>query len=248
MSTIELEKQTQEIDTPEGIMNFLQKRNGQFTKNYKSRYSVTELVGCQRKSAYKQLGIPQEELLADTTLESMWATVRGDFLHNMTYAYKWREMDMEYYVPLDNGKIATLAGRLDMYDWKTKTIIDLKTTKDVYSQAQEGTIPKKEDILQIQCYGTIFSSVIPVQELVLVYADLNDMIAFRIVNEDKTWWLKERILELENSISLKEPPSRQVSKLCHFCKYESECNPFTEEIVEIPNLLKNSTIRRNDHV
>ena len=57
-----------------------------------------------------------------------------------------------------------------------------------------------------------------------------------------------KILELENSISLKEPPSRQVSKLCHFCKYESECNPFTEEIVEIPNLLKNSTIRRNDHV
>ena len=33
MSTIELEKQTQEIDTPKGIMNFLQKRNGQFTKN-----------------------------------------------------------------------------------------------------------------------------------------------------------------------------------------------------------------------
>ena len=103
MSTTTIPKQTQEIDTPEGIMNFLQKRNGQFTKNYKSRYSVTELVGCQRKSAYKQLGIPQEELLADTTLESMWATVRGDFLHNMTYAYKWREMDMEYYVPLDNG-------------------------------------------------------------------------------------------------------------------------------------------------
>ena len=43
MSTIALEKQTEEIDTPEGIMNFLQKRNGQFTKNYKSRYSVTEL-------------------------------------------------------------------------------------------------------------------------------------------------------------------------------------------------------------
>ena len=35
MSNITVPKQTQEIDTPEGIMNFLQKRNGQFTKNYK---------------------------------------------------------------------------------------------------------------------------------------------------------------------------------------------------------------------
>ena len=142
MSNITVPKQTQEIDTPEGIMNFLQKRNGQFTRNYKLRYSVTELVGCQRKSTYKQLGIPQEELLADTTLESMWATVRGDFLHNMTYAYKWREMDMEYYVPLDNGKIATLAGRLDMYDWKTKTIIDLKTTKFVRWQIKARILAK----------------------------------------------------------------------------------------------------------
>ncbi len=91
MSTITKEKipsLTEEIDTPEGIVNFLQKRNGLYSKDYTSRYSVTELVGCQRKSLYKQQEVSQEELLADTTLESMWATVRGDFLHNMTYAYK----------------------------------------------------------------------------------------------------------------------------------------------------------------
>ena len=36
MSNITVPKQTQEIDTPEGIMNFLQKRNGQLDsiKNY----------------------------------------------------------------------------------------------------------------------------------------------------------------------------------------------------------------------
>ena len=81
-----------------------------------------------------------------------------------------------------------------------------------------------------------------------MYADLNDMIAFRIINEDKTWWLKERILELENSINLKQPPTREVSKLCHFCTFENECNPFSNEIVEIPNLLKHSTVGENDHV
>ena len=86
---------------------------------------------------------------------------------------------MDFQIPLGNGKLGTISGRLDMYDWKLKIIIDLKTTKDVYSQAEE-------DILQIQCYGTIFSNVIPIQDLVLVYADLNDMLAFRIANEDKT--------------------------------------------------------------
>ena len=59
---------TEEIDTPEGIVNFLQKKNGLYPKNYASRYSVTELVGCHRKSLYKQLGVSQEELLGDTTL------------------------------------------------------------------------------------------------------------------------------------------------------------------------------------
>ena len=117
---------TEEIDTPQGIVNFLQKRHGVYNFEQKKRYSVTDLVGCQRKSLYKQLGVEQEELMADLTVEGMWSAVRGDFLHNMTYAYKWREMDMEYKVPLKDGTEATVAGRLDMYDWKTKTVIDLK--------------------------------------------------------------------------------------------------------------------------
>src|SRR2546422_5441022 len=118
-------KQMQEIDVPEGIINFLQKRNGMGYKVAKNRYSVTDLVGCQRKSFYKELGVEQEELLEDATVEKMWGTVRGDFLHQMTYAYKWRELDIEHYVPLKDKRIATVVGRLDMYDWKTKTIIDL---------------------------------------------------------------------------------------------------------------------------
>ena len=76
MSTIPVEKVkslTEEINVPEGIVNFLQKRNGLYTKDYTLIYSVTELVGCQRESLYKQQKISQEELLSDTTLESMWA-------------------------------------------------------------------------------------------------------------------------------------------------------------------------------
>lgn len=46
----------------------------------------------------------------------MWNTVRGDLLHQISYAYKWREMDIEYNILLKNDRNATLVGRLDMYD------------------------------------------------------------------------------------------------------------------------------------
>ncbi len=218
----EEKKQFMQIDIPDGITTFLEKKSGIFRNDKTPSYGVTEIIRCLRKSFYEKTSKKRK---SRKSFDNLWPTVRGDLLHQMTTAYNWNELDMDFQIPLGNGKLGTISGRLDMYDWKTKTIIDLKTTKDVYSQAEEGTIPKKEDILQIQCYGTIFSNIIPVQELVLVYADLNDMLAFRIANEDKTWWLKERILELEQAIDDKNPPKQEVSKLCYFCKFFNQCNP-----------------------
>lgn len=247
MSTIPVEKinsLTEEIDAPKGIVNFLQKRNGLYSKDYTSRYSVTELVSCQRKSLYKQQGISREELLSDTTLESMWATVRGDFLHNMTYAYKWREMDIEYYVPLDNGKVATLAGRLDMYDWKTKTIIDLKTTKFVRWQIKQGFLPKLEHILQLQCYDTMFSEYIPVENLNIVYADMSDIVTYKVEKRDLTNWIRTRVQDIEDAKEENTIPNGETSGLCKYCKYQTKCfddgNGLTDKPLSIPSS-KNET-------
>ena len=238
MSTIQKFDQATEVDTPQGIVDFLQKRNGLYSKDYESRYSVTELVGCQRKSVYKQLGASQEELLADSSLESMWATVRGDFLHNMTYAYKWREMDIEHYVPLENGKVATLAGRLDMYDWKTKTIIDLKTTKFVRWQIKQGFLPKPEHILQLQCYDTMFSEYMPVENLNIVYADMSDIVTYKVEKRDLTDWIKTRIQEIESSKEDKKIPDGEVTGLCKFCRYQTRCfedgNGLTDKPLSVP--------------
>jgi CRISPR/Cas system-associated exonuclease Cas4 (RecB family) len=228
----------EEIDTPKGIVNFLEKRNGLSKFNHKSRYSVTELVGCQRKSLYKQQGIPHEELLGDTTLESMWATVRGDFLHNMTYAYKWREMDVEHYVPLKNGKVATLAGRLDMYDWKTKTIIDLKTTKFVRWQIKQGFLPKPEHILQLQCYNTMFSQYMPVENLNIVYADMTDIVTYKVEKRDLTDWINSRIQEIEDAKENNTVLNGETSGLCKYCKYQTKCfdagDGLTDKPLSIP--------------
>lgn len=160
----------EQIDLPGGIINFLQRRNGMISSSIKSRYWVSDIVACQRKIYYKGLGI-EDELLKDATIESMWDTVRGDFLHQMTYAYKWREMDLEHRILLNDGRTAVLVGRLDMYDWRTKTIIDLKTTKLIQWQMKQGFLPKLEHILQVQCYHTIFSQILPIENLSIVYLD-----------------------------------------------------------------------------
>ena len=168
----------------------------------------------------------------------MWATVRGDFLHQMTYAYKWREMDMEYYIPLKNKKIATIAGRLDMYDWKTKTIIDLKTTKFVKWQIKQGFLPKPEHILQVQCYDTMFSQYMPVENLNIVYADMSDIVTYKVEKRDLSKWLKTRVQEIEESISKNTIPNGEPSGLCKYCKHQTKCfedgNGLTEKPLSIP--------------
>ena len=225
---------TEEIDTPDGIVGFLQKRNGISKSVEKSRYSVTNIVGCQRKSFYKELGIEKEELLEDVTLERMWSTVRGDLLHQMTHAYKWREMDMEYYVPLRDKRIATLVGRLDMYDWKEKTIIDLKTTKMVKWQIKRGFIPRLEHILQVQCYATMFSQYVPVENLNIVYVDMSDIVTYKIKKRDLSKWIKTRIQEIEDAISKNKVPKGEVSGLCQFCRYQTKCFNDGDGLVDKP--------------
>jgi CRISPR/Cas system-associated exonuclease Cas4 (RecB family) len=221
--TLQLKETSEEIDIPSGLVSYLEKRTKR--NSYpakKSRYSVTDIVGCQRKTYYKSLGIEEEEL-NESTIENMWDSVRGDLLHQITYAYKWREMDMEYDIILRDGKTATLAGRLDMYDWRTATIIDLKTTKFVKWQKKQGFIPRIEHALQLQCYSTMFSTIIPVKNVNLLYVDMNEMVAYNVQNRDLSDWMKNRIQELEDSISKNQIPNGDPSALCKYCRYQTRC-------------------------
>lgn len=97
-------REAEQFDIPEGIISYLLKRNRNFNTPIRSRYWVSDIVGCQRKSYYKQLGFEQEELISDSKIESMWDAARGDLLHKLTYAYRWRELNVEYPIPLQSGK------------------------------------------------------------------------------------------------------------------------------------------------
>jgi hypothetical protein len=125
---------------------------------------------------------------------------RGDLLHKITYAYRWRELDTDYYILLKDGRRAELVGRLDMYDWRTKTIIDLKTTKLIKWQIKQGFIPRPEHILQVQCYDTMFSQMLPIENLNIVYADMSDIITYKIQRRNLTEWIRTRIQEIEDFI------------------------------------------------
>ena len=153
----------------------------------------------------------------------MWDSVRGELLHQLTYAYRWREMDIEQTLSLNNGREVTLAGRLDMYDWKSGTIIDLKTTKYVKWQIKQGFIPKYEHVLQLQCYDNLFSKVIPVDSLNILYADMSEIVAYKVQKKDVSRWIKTRLQRIENCLESKEIPHGEISGLCKYCKYQTRC-------------------------
>jgi CRISPR/Cas system-associated exonuclease Cas4 (RecB family) len=229
--------ETTEIDIPLGIVEYLQKRSRKSIKSYfnqAKRYSVSDIISCRRQAYYKQLGMPEEELIGDATTENMWNSVRGDLLHQITYAYRWRELDTEYLVHLKDGSIATIVGRLDMYDRRTKTIIDLKTTKAIKWQIKQGFLPRLEHILQVQCYFTIFSEVIPVEHLNLVYVDMNEIMAYRVRVRNMSDWLKVRVQEIEDSIVEMRIPKGDVSALCKYCRYQATCYADGNGLKEMP--------------
>jgi hypothetical protein len=78
----------------------------------------------------------------------------------------------------DIGEILSIRGRLDIYDYKTGRIVDLKTSNAIKWQHEKGFIPRHSDILQLLCYGSIFHGTVKVSQLTLIYADLKDMLAF----------------------------------------------------------------------
>lgn len=106
---------------------------------------------------------------------------------------------------------------------KTNTIIDLKTTKYVKWQIKNKFIPKLEHILQLQCYDTMFSNIIPVKYLNILYVDMNDIIAFKVPRKNISNWIKSKIEYLDNFVINKITPPGQVTSLCKYCKYQSKC-------------------------
>jgi hypothetical protein len=216
-------------EIPDPIVEYIKKsskisirNNQQIIEKY--LYSVTDITGCLRQSFYRIQGVDPDS--SQFIFEDAWAIQTGICLHNnLTYASKWSELDIEKPIEYnDIDETLFICGRLDLYDYKKKEIADLKKVNAVKWQIEKGFIPKEEDALKIQCYGTIFRDTIPVTNLSLLYLDLKNIFAFKVPLTDRMEWIRERVYQLHLSINItKAAPPAEPSSACLYCKYKQRC-------------------------
>jgi hypothetical protein len=98
-----------------------------------THYWVSEICKCLRQSYYELSNTPYDaEAQREDEPEFLWSLQSGKYLHNLTNSFRWRELDIEKEILFqDIDEKLYLHGRLDMYDYKTQTIIDLKTTNAI---------------------------------------------------------------------------------------------------------------------
>ena len=71
----------------------------------------------------------------------------------------------------------------------------------------------------IQC----FHNTCQLKNLNIVYADMTDIVTYKVQKRDLADWIKTRIQEIENSKHTKEIPNGEISGLCKFCKHQTKC-------------------------
>ena len=69
----------------------------------------------------------------------------------------------------------------------------------------------------------MFSEIMPVDNLNIVYVDMSDIVTYKVQIRDLTEWIKTRIIEIEEALSNETIPTGQVSGLCQFCRYQTKC-------------------------
>jgi len=214
---------TQQIKTPDKIIEFLGRENRIYPVRNTKGYSVSALLGCPRKAFFQKTRTSFEKIDLTQVENNVWRTTRGNFLHQITQAYSWNELEGKYIVSV-NGEDIPVFGRLDCYDPEEKNIIEFKTMQNVSKSASEGLLPFDSHIKQLQIYGTIFEDIIPVEKLTIVYLDMNDVVSFEIQKEDMSNWIINKVTSIENAIKSKEMPDGQVNSFCKLCNYQTTCS------------------------
>jgi PD-(D/E)XK nuclease superfamily len=196
--------QTFEIgELPYGIYRFLLRNNRRVGNQARenNHYWVTDICMCLRQSYYELSNTPSDaERKEENEAQLLWSLQSGKYLHNLTNSCRWRELDIEKEILCQGiDEKLYIHGRLDIYDYKTDTIIDLKTTSAVKWQFEKHLIPREGDIHQLQCYGSIFDGKIGVANLILLYVDMKNLITFKVPLVNKLGLIQDRMLRLHLS-------------------------------------------------
>jgi CRISPR/Cas system-associated exonuclease Cas4 (RecB family) len=176
-------------------------------------YYIREVIGCLRK-AYFDRKCPRDEF---SKLRDLYCRKRGE-LFGAIVGHGWNELDGSLSYVVD-GEPVKLTARLDCYDPDKKEIVELKSLSDI----ENKELPRQKDVLQVQCYGTIFKGIFRVERLRLVYLDMNGFRQINVGLIDKSEWLKERVEKLHRHIRDSKPPAEEPSWECKFCPHKSQC-------------------------
>lgn len=182
----------------------------------RNTYYVKEMIGCLRKAYFARKSAPADTYL---TLKSLYAIKRGKIFGNMVDGSRWIELDGSIALNVD-GEYVKLSARLDSYDPQRGAITELKSLEGVHYK----NLPRRNDVLQLQSYGTIFKSIIPVRQLTLVYLDMNSFKQFDVEQLDLTSWLKGRVEALHRALRDSKPPGEEPSYECKFCDHKKNCS------------------------
>ena len=188
-------------------------------KKKRNEYSVSEITGCLRKAYFERKEPPKNQFY---TLKDLFLMKRGKLFEGMFSSTKWQELDGSIEYEIDGEKVK-LWGRLDAYDLDNQEIIELKSTK-IYENTR---LPRPKNVLQLQCYGTIFKSILPVEKLRLVYFDMDIFEQHPVPFVDKSKWLQERIHILHEAIRESKPPGKEQSFECKKCLHQKNCSTQT---------------------
>jgi len=197
------------------------------TSNKVPHYTPTYLSWCSRLQYYILMQFEKELLEADDEFSSGFSMFRGTALHNaFSRIYRWSELPLKLQFPISEAKTVTISGRLDMYQPYDAEILDLKTTKFLGWQKKSSFVPRTKDVRQVQIYEVLYSKILPVKKLTLIYADMAELVAFNVpfMPVEIRYWLKNRITDIENSIETKTPPPGEVTKLCDYCPFQTRCH------------------------
>jgi len=162
------------------------------------------------------------------TVESAWAKLRGSMLHYVVRSLGWSELKVSMKF-LHNEEEITIVGHVDAYDPETATVYDLKTTRFVKWQSEKGFIPRESHAVQLQSYSTLLGNyAIPVNRLVLVYADDRDIVPREVPLGNRREWLTQRAALLHSSLKNEKLPQPEPNAFCKYCPFIDVCPAYKE--------------------
>lgn len=189
---------------------------------HRNVYHVNDVIGCLRKAYYDRKE-PQDDVYHP--LEKLVAFKRGKLFEGMVSSSRWQELNGSLTYKIDKETVK-LTGRLDAYDPENHEITEIKS-KELKCNTK---LPKSKDVLQLQCYGTIFKEIISVDKLRLVYFDMNQFVQFTYPLEDKANWLKQRVTQLHEAVRDSKPPMKERTYYCNYCAHKAKCAKITTTI------------------